>query len=83
MGRFSSQALAAAALVLNAFVWGVQDQAREECGAQILDPLPYLCDEQRCYGSRDGKPLYYDDDHLSESGNKRLIPMFAELFRSR
>mgnify|MGYP006191794883 FL=1 len=64
----------------NAFVWGVQDQAREECGAQILDPLPYLCDEQRCYGSRDGKPLYYDDDHLSEYGNRLLLPLFKTLF---
>ena len=64
----------------NAFVWGVQDQAREECGAQILDPLPYLCDKQRCYGSRDGKPLYYDDDHLSEYGNRLLLPLFKTLF---
>ena len=64
----------------NAFVWSVQDQAREQCGAQILDPLPYLCDEQRCYGSRNGKPLYYDDDHLSEYGNRLLLPLFKTLF---
>jgi peptidoglycan/LPS O-acetylase OafA/YrhL len=64
----------------NAFVWSVQDQAREQCGAQILDPLPYLCDARRCYGSRDGKPLYYDDDHLSEYGNRLLLPLFKTLF---
>lgn len=39
------------------------------CGAHILDPLPYLCDGQNCYGSRDGWPLYVDDDHLIEIGS--------------
>lgn len=45
-----------------------------------MDPLPYLCDENNCYGSRDGWPLYVDDDHLSEFGNRLLIPMFAQIF---
>ena len=64
----------------HAFVWGLQDEAARQCGAHILDPLPYLCDEQYCYGSRDGLPLYVDDDHLSETGNRRLVPMFAQVF---
>ncbi|MBV2133593.1 acyltransferase [Pseudomonas sp. MAP12] len=64
----------------HAFVWGLQDEAARQCGAHILDPLPYLCDEQYCYGSRDGLPLYVDDDHLSETGNRRLVPMFARVF---
>ncbi|MNR57325.1 hypothetical protein D3C85_1780750 [compost metagenome] len=42
--------------------------------------MPYLCNEQNCYGSRDGWPLYVDDDHLSEFGNRLLIPMFAQVF---
>ncbi len=67
----------------NAWVWAAQDKAREQCGVRILDPLPYLCDRDRCYGSRNGRPLYADDDHLSEDGNKVLIPMFAELFGNR
>ncbi|MBE0472552.1 MAG: acyltransferase, partial [Methyloprofundus sp.] len=39
-------------------VWEAQDQAAEQCGVKILDPLPYLCDDQYCYGSRDLRPLY-------------------------
>jgi len=27
-----------------------------------------------------GLPLYYDDHHLSERGNKLLVPMFREVF---
>ena len=65
----------------NAWVWAAQDEARDKCGVKILDPLPYLCRDDRCYGSRNGRPLYSDADHLSEFGNKLLVPMFAEVFR--
>ncbi len=64
----------------HAFIWEVQDEAAQRCGATILDPLPYLCDQERCYGSRNGWPLYVDDDHLSEFGNRLLVPMFAQVF---
>lgn len=64
----------------HAFVWSVQDEAREKCGARILDPLPYLCDDERCYGSKDGTALYYDDDHLNEVGNRLLVPMLKTIF---
>lgn len=63
----------------NDWVWAAQDAARNQCGVRILDPIPYLCHEGRCYGSKNLKPLYSDDDHLSESGNKELIPMFKYL----
>jgi len=65
----------------NAWVWAAQDAARDLCGVKILDPLPYLCHDGRCYGNKGGRPLYYDDDHLSEFGSSLLVPMFAEVFR--
>lgn len=65
------------------FIWSVQDEAVTQCGARILDPLPYLCDQERCYGSRNGWPLYVDDDHLSEFGNRLLLPMFSQVFVGR
>lgn len=65
----------------HAYTMDMLDEAVEKCGIKILDPLPYLCDEQYCYGSRNGRPLYYDDDHLSEYGNKYLVPMFEQVFR--
>lgn len=66
----------------HALTWAAQDAAHDRCGVKILDPLPYLCHDGRCYGAKDGRPLYYDDDHLSEWGNKLLVPMFAEVFKS-
>lgn len=63
------------------FIWDAQDAARDHCGIKILDPLPYLCSDGVCHGEKNNRPLYRDDDHLSEFGNKLLTPMFAEVFR--
>lgn len=52
------------------------DQAQKTCGIQILDPVTYLCPENRCIGSRDNVPLYFDDNHLIDAGNLILKPMF-------
>jgi peptidoglycan/LPS O-acetylase OafA/YrhL len=65
----------------HAFIWALQDKAQAQCGAQILDPLPLLCDGERCSGTRNGWPLYFDDDHMSETGNKVLRPMFEAVFK--
>jgi hypothetical protein len=64
----------------HAFVWALQDEAAERCGVRLLDPLPYLCDQQYCRSSLDGRPLYRDADHLSEFGNRLLLPMFKTIF---
>ena len=66
----------------HAFIWRLQDEAAVHCGVKILDPLPYLCDDQKCDGTRRGVPLYVDDNHLSERGNRLLVPMFKQVFDS-
>jgi peptidoglycan/LPS O-acetylase OafA/YrhL len=60
----------------NAIVWQAQDQAQQQCGVKLLDPLPQLCENGRCVSTQNNRPLYYDRDHLSEFGNKRLVPLF-------
>lgn len=62
----------------HAFVIDVQNKIAASCGVEILDPLPYLCNANRCFGSVDNVPLYFDDDHLCEDGNKKI----SELFRT-
>lgn len=64
----------------NSWVWAAQNAARDQCGIKILDPTAFLCRDGLCYGSQDGRPLYHDDDHLSEFGNKLLVPMFADVY---
>lgn len=58
----------------------MQDEAVKQCGAKILDPIPYLCDSEYCYGNIDDKPIYFDDDHLSSYGAELISPMYDEIF---
>ena len=64
----------------HAFVWAMQDEVVERCGARILDPLPHLCEDGVCPSTDASRPIYRDADHFSEFGNRRLVPMFREVF---
>ncbi|MGQ0764601.1 MAG: acyltransferase family protein [Gemmatimonadota bacterium] len=44
---------------------------------RVLDPLDVLCDNERCHGLINGRPLYRDDDHLSIDGSVHLWTTFA------
>ena len=57
----------------------VNEKLAQQCGVKLLDPLPYLCDEQQCYGSQNNIPYYFDDDHLSLRGARRLMPLFEPI----
>jgi len=60
----------------HALVFAAQDKAQAECGVHVLDPLPILCVNGIC-PAMDGKvPRYYDDNHLSETGNRHLVGLF-------
>ncbi|MEY1029088.1 acyltransferase family protein [Providencia stuartii] len=54
--------------------------SKKNSNVKILNVDGYLCDESYCYGSKDGIPLYRDSNHLSETGNKILTPLFAEMW---
>lgn len=43
-----------------------------------LDPSKILCDEKYCYGRKDGRFLYSDDDHLSDYGSTVLAEGLRE-----
>ncbi|MEY1660949.1 acyltransferase family protein [Isoalcanivorax beigongshangi] len=64
----------------HAYALSLQDQAVEQCGVRLIDITSALCDDQRCYGSDNGLPLYRDEDHLNEFGNQRLTPVFERYF---
>jgi hypothetical protein len=67
----------------HALVLSALQQARDKCGVRLLDPLPLLCKNGSCAGSENGFPLYSDDDHLSEYGNQRLVPLFRRIFTGK
>lgn len=59
-----------------------QENASSQCGIELLRTEDYLCDSSYCYGSKNLKPLYYNNSHLSEDGNKALELMFDKIFKS-
>ena len=55
-------------------------KAYKNCGIKIIDTTKKLCTDNICKGSTDLHPDYFDDDHLNETGNKKLIPLFKSVF---
>lgn len=47
----------------------------------IWDPMPTLCNEKNCEALLNGRPLFFDGDHLSNYGNFILYPHFLEWLR--
>lgn len=46
----------------------------------VIDPAPWLTDSKGlCRVEMDGIALYLDDDHLSQAGSLRLVPLFEEI----
>lgn len=43
---------------------------------EVWDPMPLLCDAKTCEAFRDGKPLFFDGDHLSGHGDDLLASDF-------
>ena len=58
----------------------MQDQAAAQCGVKLLETTPYLCGAERCDAQQEGVVLYRDNNHLTEAGNKKLLPLFKEVF---
>ncbi len=51
-------------------------------GSEVWDPFPVLCPQgAECNGFLDGKPLFFDGDHLSGFGNRLLLPSFTQAVR--
>jgi hypothetical protein len=47
--------------------------------ARAVFPSATLCDGRTCLAALDGAPLYFDDDHLSASGARRLVPGWLDV----
>ena len=52
----------------------IQDRSR----VTAVFPSEDLCRAGRCVAMIDGRPIYFDDDHLSASGARRLVPAWME-----
>lgn len=57
------------------------DIVAKRCNAQVVDPTPNLCPDGSCMGSKKGVPLYFDDNHLVDAGNKQLKDLFKSVIK--
>lgn len=44
----------------------------------VFDTIPLLCDDQYCYGIRDHRAIYLDDDHIGLDGSNLIGRQLAE-----
>jgi hypothetical protein len=49
----------------------------------VWDPFPDLCPSDSCSAFDEGKPLFFDQDHLSAHGNRVLYPSFVRALSRR
>jgi hypothetical protein len=70
-------------LARNQVALDVIARTEARCGVHSLDPTSYLCPEGLCLGSKNGVPLYFDDNHLVDAGNLLLRDLFTGLFSGR
>jgi len=59
-----------------------QDKMASSCGVKVIDPISYFCDDEFCYGDKNGIPMYRDDDHLSKFGADIISNIFAPIWNS-
>lgn len=65
----------------NGIANAVIEVVAKRCNAQVIDPIPYLCPDGNCMGSKDGVPLYFDDNHLVDTGNQQLKGLFKSVIK--
>lgn len=70
---------------ISAYESTLQEAVDQVPGARLLDSARYLCADQQCDMTLDGKLLYRDNNHLSRQGSRyiasRLIDDYPELAR--
>jgi peptidoglycan/LPS O-acetylase OafA/YrhL len=53
----------------------------DSSGARLLLPHKFLCDKARCAVSKENRPLYFDDNHLTTFGAEAISPLFETIFQ--
>jgi len=60
----------------------ILDRVAAQHGATVVPVHQALCSEDICrVESREGRPLYYDDDHLSFAGGRAIVPALELIFQ--
>ena len=58
------------------YVRQVLTQASQRFGIHLIDVGAHLCDQIECHATKDGRSLYFDDNHLTMTTALNLSSMF-------
>jgi hypothetical protein len=60
----------------------LNELAKDDDGVTVFDPMEALCPGGTvCSAFMDGKPLFFDGDHISAHGNRVLFPSFIDAMK--
>jgi peptidoglycan/LPS O-acetylase OafA/YrhL len=57
---------------------GMRRLAQRHSNVSIWDPFEVLCSDTSCAAMRDGRPIFFDGDHLSSFGNLLIYDSFRD-----
>lgn len=49
--------------------------------ATVLDPWPMFCDQEECSAIHEGRSNYFDNNHITNTGARRVRHLFGGLFQ--
>lgn len=68
----------------NQFIIDAMQNSEKECGIKLLDPTPYLCpDGKHCMGSKNGRSLYMDNNHINMYGRSFIYDLIKNQFGNK
>lgn len=65
-------------LDLNKQVIEAQNKASLQYGIKLIDLTPFFCIKGICHFTKNGMPLFFDDDHMTWSASMELAPIFKK-----
>lgn len=57
------------------------DVAQNNANVEILDTWPYFCSTEFCMAIAGGVGQYFDNNHVTNSAARRLVPLFDQVFK--
>lgn len=66
----------------NKNVFSTYDDVENKTGMKRIDLFRVLCSDGKCALSKDGKALYFDDNHLSRFGSDYVVSEYSKEFRN-
>ena len=55
------------------------NQAKKGLDVTVIDPIDYMCDQDRCYSYKNNNFLYADDDHFSVFGSNYVAKRMKDI----